>query len=746
MQVPDNVARIRAICPHVYAPEEYGRGRELWRADVERLTGVAARREDELWAQVRTVADWERFRDIRIAALRESLGGFLSTPPAVAPRVTGVIAAAGYRIEKLVFNTRPGLVVSALLYLPEPRPARMPLIQVVHAHHTPKEHGELQDMGVNWARHGAAVLVPDLVGHGERREDPFGAREGYYSRYYSAMQLNLVGESLAGWMAWDLVCGNSVLLGLTGADPTRLILIGSVAGGGDLSALAAALDPRVSCSIPFNFGAGASSRELFGSGYWETTRNLWRSVRDGFAPWVIVAAAAPRHLIYAHEFSWTPDKDLAWARIRKIYDLYGVPERLGSMRGEGRCAPGPQNTHCTHVGPLHRSLLYPWLERWFDMPPPLPEVQERRPPEELICRDEAAQKSSVPLRLVMSRQAGIVLEPLRQPRTRAACREAWADVLGSTDPLVLSTAETRRRSELPIGRTEAILLRTEPENDVPMLLIRPAGAAAPRVLVIGVAQQGKEIFLQRRAPEIARLLAAGGAVCLADLRGTGETRPDEMHGLESELINLSEGERMMGRSAMALQLRDLRCVIRYWSAQDSMAGCPLALWGESFAPVNEKDFKPGRHDSRKVDNGQIPNLPYGPAWAEPLAPFVVLLAALFEDAVRAVLSRRGLIRFASVFDDWAASFPSDAIVHGALLAGDVPELVRALAPLPVRMESPVDALNRAVPADVIDAAYGEVRHAYAGSPSHLVLQPALGDDVADWLCASIGAHGKRGTQ
>ena len=38
----------------------------------------------------------------------------------------------------------------------------MPAILVAHSHHNPKTQGELQDMGVNWARTGCLVLVMDL--------------------------------------------------------------------------------------------------------------------------------------------------------------------------------------------------------------------------------------------------------------------------------------------------------------------------------------------------------------------------------------------------------------------------------------------------------------------------------------------------------------------------------------------------------------------------------------------------------
>src|SRR6185369_3554439 len=133
--------------------------------------------------------------------------------------------------------------------------------------------------------------------------------------------LHLAGDSLIGWMAWDLMRGVDLLLAQKGIDPKRIILLGSVAGGGDPAAVVAALDDRISAVAPFNFGS-PSPRPQYpypldkeptwnyaGGGSWESTRNLRRSAADGFLPWVLVASAAPRRLVYAHEFGWFREGD-----------------------------------------------------------------------------------------------------------------------------------------------------------------------------------------------------------------------------------------------------------------------------------------------------------------------------------------------------------------------------------------------------------------------------------------------------
>src|SRR5262245_53894088 len=161
----------------------------------------ANRRESHAWQQVHTRADWERYRDARLQALRASLGTFPPAPHDLKTRVTGSLEGDGYRLENLVFESRPRLLVTANLYLPRPAAKAMPGMLICHSHHNPKTQGELQDMGVTWARQGCAVLVMDQIGHGERRQHPFRdaksyphpfrpGRQDYYFRYNVGLQLH----------------------------------------------------------------------------------------------------------------------------------------------------------------------------------------------------------------------------------------------------------------------------------------------------------------------------------------------------------------------------------------------------------------------------------------------------------------------------------------------------------------------------------------------------------------------------
>ena len=183
--------------------------------------------------------------------MKESLGAFPEVPKDVKVKVTRKLEGDGFVIHNILYETRFGFWVSANLYLPAKIPDKMPGIIISHAHHTPKTHGELQDMGMTWARSGVAVLVPEHLGHGERRQHDFVtekdydkpfrvSRQDYYFRYNENLLLSAAGDSLMGWMVWDVMRGVDVLLMQEKIDKDRIIMLGAVAGGGDAAAVTAA--------------------------------------------------------------------------------------------------------------------------------------------------------------------------------------------------------------------------------------------------------------------------------------------------------------------------------------------------------------------------------------------------------------------------------------------------------------------------------------------------------------------------
>ena len=355
------------------------------------------------WRKIDSKEAWEKSSAARLAALKKSLGTFPPIPDKVPVHVTRTLPGERFAIDNLVYESRPGLWVTANLYRPDPLPKSAPGIVIVPSHHNPKTQGELQDMGMAWARVGCYVLVPDMLGHGERRQHPFNSdkdwptpfkqgRQDYYFRYDLGLELQLAGESLIGWDAHDLMTGVSVLLAEPAIDSKRILMLGAVAGGGDIAAVAAALDKRIACVVPFNFGGpqpetkAETDFNYMGSGSWESTRNLFRSGPGGFLPWAIVGSVLPRHIVHAHEFAWDEARDPVWKRYRKIASFYGAEDHLAITHGSGSVkGTPPESTHCNNIGPTHRIALDEAFKKWFDIAPTDRKFQDRRKSDELQC-------------------------------------------------------------------------------------------------------------------------------------------------------------------------------------------------------------------------------------------------------------------------------------------------------------------------------------------------------------------------
>ena len=137
---------------------------------LERAWAFDAARQ-ERFARVETEADLVALQDeLRRKALAV-IGGLPGEKSPLNARVTGTIPMDGYRIEKLVFESLPGIHVTALVYVPE-GPAGRSRPCSLACGHSPvgKAYPGYQEIAVRLARRGYVVLCWDPVGQGERSQ------------------------------------------------------------------------------------------------------------------------------------------------------------------------------------------------------------------------------------------------------------------------------------------------------------------------------------------------------------------------------------------------------------------------------------------------------------------------------------------------------------------------------------------------------------------------------------------------
>jgi dienelactone hydrolase len=751
----DDASDLGKIAPEVLSKEQRKEAAGMIERDiVQRTAQVNARNRDE-WSKIKTREQWEKYRDGRIERLRHSLGDYPAQTAKLNVRTTGTVNGDGFVIENVVYESRPGQWVTGNLYVPAKPSRSMPGILIAHAHHGGKRDRELQDMGMTWARAGCLVLAIDQVGYGERRSHPFNrdedyakpyrqGRQDYYFRQDTGVQLQLLGDSLMGWFAWDLMRGVDLLLARDGIDPKRIILLGAVAGGGDPAGVTAALDRRITCCVPFNFGGpqpetrfplpadAETSFNYLGGSYWDSTRGLRLGGRDDFLHWVIVASIAPRHVIHGHEFSWDEERDPVWKRYQKIWgEFYKAPDNLGVAHGKGLLSGRPtEASHCTHIGAFHRRMIHPLFEHWFGIKvTEKEEYSAPRDPAELICLTDKAREEIKPKSLneLMSALGQERIEAARKrlaakspAERRQILKDDWSKLLGPVTPARAPVVKAQATDDQPIAgaKVERIILEVEPGIVLPMLILAPAKPNGRAPAVIGLAQAGKAGFLKERPRELQKLVHAGIIVVLPDFRGTGETRAGD--------TDLSTNLQVFGETLLGERLRDLRSVLLYLRERKDVDRKRVALWGDAFAPSNAADtnFKVPRN---------VDGWPRGP---EPLGGLLALLGALFEDDVRAVYLAGALASYHGVLTHFAVLIPHSASVPGALTAGDLCDLAGGLAPRPLRLEALVDHLSRSVSGGELKKAYDPTVQGYAATPQALELAETRSSPAA-WLLQQL---------
>jgi hypothetical protein len=427
-----------------------------------------------------------------------------------------------------------------------------------------------------------------------------------------------------------------------------------------------------------------------------------------------------------------------WPRLQKVFRWYDAADQLAVVAGRGtlRGTP-PESSHCNNIGPIHRSKLYPTFQRWFGMPIP-EEYSMRSAPEELSCLTQGAIRELQPRRLhelaaaegarraseARQRLARLSLEGRKQ-----RLRRDWGRLLGDVEPLTAPKVRSHQKAAAKHATIERIVLEVERGVALPvLLLVPPTGPGARYPVVVAMSQEGKQAFLAQRSEPIAEWLGGGAAVCLIDVRGTGETRPrDGSRRYSGESAAISEAEWMLGQTLVGSRLRDVRSVLRYVRSRADLDGGRVALWGDSFAPVNPR----GRGLAVPVDADAFP------PQAEPLGGLLALFTALFEAGVRAVYVRGGLVGFESLLQRPFYYVPHDALIPGALTAGDLCDVAASLAPLPLRMEALVDGVNRTIEPAEMARVLEAVRAAYRSGDTGPRLQLGAGETAspaaARWL-------------
>ncbi|MBC7818832.1 MAG: prolyl oligopeptidase family serine peptidase, partial [Planctomycetaceae bacterium] len=161
--------------------------------------------------------------------------------------VTGTVARENFTVEKVHFQSKPGLYVTGNLYLPKPVPKeKLPAVLYVCGHSSKGRDGNktaFQQHGMWFATHGYVCLIIDTLQLGEVA----GIHHGTYNR--DRWWWHSYGYTSAGVECWNGVRGIDYLISRPDVDPDRIGVTG-ISGGGAATFWIAAADERVKVAVP----------------------------------------------------------------------------------------------------------------------------------------------------------------------------------------------------------------------------------------------------------------------------------------------------------------------------------------------------------------------------------------------------------------------------------------------------------------------------------------------------------------
>jgi len=208
--------------------------------------------------RIKTVNDAENYKKDVEKKIKKAFFPFPEKTP-LNPVITGEVKRTGYRIEKIIFESRPECLVTANLYIPEKFESPFPTIVGSCGHSADgKAEPRYQEFCQRLVHNGFLVLIYDPFNQGERDQYYYlpkksGLRKSCtFAHNMMGKQLNLIDEFFGSWRVWDGIRAidyittrgewNKEFIGLTGNS-----------GGGTLTTWIWPLEKRLNASAPSCF-------------------------------------------------------------------------------------------------------------------------------------------------------------------------------------------------------------------------------------------------------------------------------------------------------------------------------------------------------------------------------------------------------------------------------------------------------------------------------------------------------------
>lgn len=486
------------------------------------------------WDAIGDEAGLRKLQDVLRQKLLQMIGGLPAVKTDLHAVITGKIPMDGFTIEKLVFQSLPGIYVTALVYVPNDHAGKHPAV-LVPAGHAADGKSHYQALSQRLAGRGYLVISWDPVGQGERSQ--FWDSKANKSRYNlicaeHAVMGNLAylaGANLARWEVWDGIRAVDYLLTRPDVDPERISITGT-SGGGTQTALIAALDERIKVAVPSCYITSLPMRisnRIFVDPDSDPEQDLYGMISDGMDHAGLLLLMYPRPVMVAAavlDFFPIEGTRKTFRELQKLYARFGRGDRLAMAEGY----------HGHQYSAENQQAALDFLDHFNHLPERsgLPLVKE--------LDGETLRCTRTGQVLVDYRDARSLMDVVREyyqehksGSTRTLAKEyygnnysgvkSWrvrenAGVLPQPGEITWEAAGSSILGEATIDR---YLLRHSGLLEMPLLYIHKSGTGE-RKAALWFQENGKAAADDW--PEIERCLNQGFAIISFDFRGLGETR------------------------------------------------------------------------------------------------------------------------------------------------------------------------------------------------------------------------------
>jgi len=250
------------------------------RSVVERRVIDADAAVDSEWLKLSTPEEFDAKRSQVRERLLKEIGEFPERTPLNAKTIS-VENRGEYRLEKIIYESRPGVLVTAVLFLPDTKRFAPPYPAFVfccgHVD-SGKDKDSYLLAGAIGALNGYAVLITDPLGQGER-EQGAGVRN-VLEHVRLGSQASLLGKSMVGMMLWDQIRGLDYLESRVDIRKGQFGCAGH-SGGGTISSFLGALEPRIKAVAPACY-ISSLGEVIAACGPQDTEQNTFGQLKFGF--------------------------------------------------------------------------------------------------------------------------------------------------------------------------------------------------------------------------------------------------------------------------------------------------------------------------------------------------------------------------------------------------------------------------------------------------------------------------------